>query len=343
MCFQVNGLSNGQDFLIDIGVFAESLPTDVSESNSLAVGLRQGDQFVGFIRVGYYFDSLGSVISANVSGANLVGIHHWDTVIQNRPSNGIVQSSNLTAPHFNVKIAIYGSNDSDSGKFSVYAGTPDSPPYTFVWAAVEAQLDFSQTVDLCFYHKPESLQDPWTPDPTHQWKNISTTINGITFSVEKAEFGCDGQDLSNTTVDDCGVCGGLNECKGCDGVPHSGLVVDACGVCNGFNTSCCTDRFGISDSFWDWLLLPNIIEDVTQRLDTLSCQLTNTVSLLDGFSNLCNPVDPKLVSAFGDIDLDKYRKELGDFEYNCLSSLQTTVTHMLRDVSQFVPLNYYGK
>lgn len=50
-------------------------------------------------------------------------------------------------------------------------------------------------------------------------------------------MGCDGIPYSGTKFDQCGVCGGDNECFGCDGIPNSRARYDDCGVCNG-NNSC---------------------------------------------------------------------------------------------------------
>ena len=340
VCFNLDSkISSGRDYLVDIGVFAESFPADQAGDKSLAVGFRQNGKFVGFNRLGYYHDSLGNVITADVSGDYLVNITRMDSMMQNRPGNGIVQNSNMNAPHFNVRFAIYGASGNG---VSIYAGTPDSPPYTFVWAAVENNpLDFSNSVDLCFYHQAESVVDLWDSLTELRWKNITTILNGITISVENAEFGCDGQDLSGAVEDGCGVCGGKNDCYGCQG-PYSG-VLDACGVCNGRNDTCCHNRFGISNAFWDWLLLPHIIDDVSARLNSLSTQLTTTCSLLDSFSNLCNPVDAGLVDAFDQIDLTKFQVELNDFYGTCLSNFTTSVNEMVRDISVWVPINHYGR
>ena len=340
LCFGLPQMSSGNDYLIDVGLFAESLPLELSGNHALAVGLRQGGQFVGFNRLGYYSDSLGNVITANISGDYLVDIVRQDRIYQNKPSNGIVQNSGMNTPLFNVKFSVYGKLGSG---ISVYAGTPDSPPYTLVWAAVEKPtINFDNPVSLCFYHQAEAAEDPWTPNINNQWKNITTIFNALTVSVENAEFGCDGLDLSGTVEDKCSVCGGNNECVGCDGKPYSNVQVDACGACGGHNQTCCTNRFGIPDSLWDWLLLPHIIEDVSQRLTSLSSQLAATCSLLDSFSNLCNPVSSGLVSAFNDIDLAKHQQELHDFQQNCLNQLQTTTKDMLKDVSVYVPLENFG-
>jgi len=340
LCFDLNqfNLNNGKDYIIDVGVFAQAIPPETSENKSLAVGIRFGDTFVGFNRLGYYFDSLGNVITATVTDYYLVNVTRLDDILQNRPSNGIVQNSNLTAPHFNVKFLIYA----NSG-VSIYAGTPDSPPYTFVWASSGVSINFTDSPSLCLYHQVESIQDDWGTTPSAQWKNITTVLYGLTISVENAQFGCDGQDLSGAVVDSCGVCGGKNECVGCDGIPFSGAVLDACGQCQGTNSTCCVNRFGISDAHWDWLLLPHIIEDVSHRLKSLSGQLTTTCSLLDSFSNLCNPVDPNLLAAFDSIDLDKHNSELVEFENTCLFNFSRTITEMIRDISVWVPLNEYGK
>lgn len=37
---------------------------------------------------------------------------------------------------------------------------------------------------------------------------------------------CDGIPWSTATVDECGMCGGKNECAGCDGVLNSGRAYD---------------------------------------------------------------------------------------------------------------------
>ena len=58
---------------------------------------------------------------------------------------------------------------------------------------------------------------------------IGTTVKSFSYN------GCDGK---GNEIDQCGVCGGGDECVGCDGRPFSYTVLDRCGVCNGDDSKC---------------------------------------------------------------------------------------------------------
>ena len=38
--------------------------------------------------------------------------------------------------------------------------------------------------------------------------------------------------------DNCGVCGGDDDCRGCDGVLNSNKTIDKCNICGGNNLTC---------------------------------------------------------------------------------------------------------
>jgi len=52
----------------------------------------------------------------------------------------------------------------------------------------------------------------------------------------------------------------------CAGTPGGDKVYDACGVCGGNGTSCCENFLGIESQFWDFILLPEALEDMISRL-----------------------------------------------------------------------------
>jgi len=300
----------------------------------VAIGLKSGNKFVGFNRVGYFFDRLGDVITATADANGLTDLYRSDRVLQSRPQDGTIKHSNVSANLFNVKIAVYGKElAGEQQGVSIFAGTPDFPPYSYVWDALgQYPFNWEGELDLCLYHQTQVLPaDYLTTQQAHQFFTEGTQVNGLTFSVEQANYGCDGRDLSGLEVDKCGVCAGDNQCVGCDRKPYSGAVLDACGVCNGTNSTCCYNRFGIEDKVWDWLLLPYIIDDLQERLKYLNEELGETSVILDRYTDLCN-MNPTIASAFSSVDFGKQITENKQWKTDCLGKFNFIISAMDRQI-----------
>jgi len=67
----------------------------------------------------------------------------------------------------------------------------------------------------------------------------NSAIARIKINVQGCDIeGCDGIPGSGIKFDDCGVCGGNNECVDCNGVINGDAVEDICGICGGNGNTC---------------------------------------------------------------------------------------------------------
>ena len=354
------------DYLIDIGLFSQSSPLSSSSFHSVAIGLKSGGNFVGFNRVGYAYDRLGDVITASADSYGLYNVFKNASNQFTSPyATGTVKFSNTSANLFNLKIAVYGKHFAgESPSVTVFAGTPDCPPNIFLYEALgEINFDFQAEVDVCLYQQSNVTDETLSQQEIDQILNQNTVVNGLTLSIEQAQFGChfclffllfssqnffakkmkgDGIDLSGKYFDSCGVCGGSNACVGCDGKPYSGASIDACGVCQGNNETCCTNRFGIDNELWDWLLAPYIIDDIIKRFHYTTEELEDTCIILNRYTDICNK-DPVIASAFQSVDFAGYITENQAWNNTCLSSFNQVLSKMNSQISQFVALENFSK
>jgi hypothetical protein len=72
-------------------------------------------------------------------------------------------------------------------------------------------------------------------------------LHGVYESRESGvvlEFDCTGRPSGNVVADQCGVCGGSNDCVDCMGLPFGSHLPDSCDVCSGFAISAdeCPER-----------------------------------------------------------------------------------------------------
>merc|ERR1712232_2873 len=346
-CFKLPQVfQNDTDYLIDLGLFAESSPPSRSKFHSVAIGLKSDNTFIGFNRRGFMNNKLGNVITAQVNSEGLFNVDEKESVHQNKPIDGTILRSNTTASFFNVKISVYGKDcPGEQPGVSIFGGTPDCPPFSFVWDTL-GQYPFnwvSGDVQLCVYQQAKIRESDCLDLNDTMWVDAflpqSTNVYGLTASIEQADYGCDGRDLSGIVNDRCGVCGGADECVGCDDIPHSGAVNDACGVCGGTNTTCCAQVCGIDDHLWDWLLVPHIIDDVIERFTLLNEELDNTCTLLGRYNDLCEK-NPAVEQAFASVDIANHISENQKWRSTCLSSFSQCVTSMSRNISHFVPIAF---
>lgn len=130
---------------------------------------------------------------------------------------------------------------------------------------------------------------------------LSSAWTGVTSAaivVDEAVVGCDGVDYGGTSgavppvYDDCGVCGGANDCEPCD--PNNpSTPVDCCGVCGGDNSTCCCNYNSVPDDCWNWLLLSTAAADVRDRMIQLKQALSMQCGIMDsgtqGAASCCSP------------------------------------------------------
>ena len=68
--------------------------------------------------------------------------------------------------------------------------------------------------------------------------NDQTDIGSVNITIVGCgPIGCDGVPGSGATLDQCGICNGLDACLDCNGVPFGNSTIDQCGICDG-NNSC---------------------------------------------------------------------------------------------------------
>ncbi len=68
--------------------------------------------------------------------------------------------------------------------------------------------------------------------------------------------------------DICNVCGGNGtSCLDCNGVPFGKSSVDSCGICGGDDSTCCNNYLGINSVLWDYILVPEAVNDAIFRLE----------------------------------------------------------------------------
>jgi len=107
----------------------------------------------------------------------------------------------------------------------------------------------------------------------------SPSANRVTCLVSvRASDSCYGVRVCNNLVergccpegyDACGKCGGNNStCTDCRGVPNGGLVYDDCGICGGDSSTCCTNYLGVPNDLWDYILIPEAVADLIERLES---------------------------------------------------------------------------
>lgn len=53
----------------------------------------------------------------------------------------------------------------------------------------------------------------------------------------------------------------------CNGTADGSESYDECGVCNGDGSACCHDYLGVDNELWDYLLTPEAVNDMIERLE----------------------------------------------------------------------------
>jgi len=101
----------------------------------------------------------------------------------------------------------------------------------------------------------------------------------------------------------CHVCGGDGtSCLDCNGIAFGGATLDSCGVCGGDDSTCCENYLGINNALWDYVLVPEAVNDVIARLESTYAVLEWTWRNLPEMEDLPERITCEQIGTIAEID-----------------------------------------